>query len=641
MTTSTDVMEHIGDVDLLLPRRIQAGLAANDRLKYYLTLLQSAVAAAQTPHRDHPNLRDARDASGVTDVSFDEVIAQSRLLGDGCVVVPSAGRIRQLVFHDLREMLAPIAAAAQVIPDLQDSVDRFDARLRALDASTPSFDADHVTPSAVDAMAASGAGPQDSVHQVVMDLHQQINRLQMRLPLRDIAGASTWGLGAEDEPSVAAFMAGLSRTAHLKFNHPGLETTATRVGGRLSIQNDLGTTDAHVVVVHVEGLAVTMIYSDVHRRRVDFLKSMLEDHNVVWADMAPGGPASPMMVVGRVDADSPAALQQFLALLASRLVFLIDWNRARKQLGRFVRKSDAVATLEWAAEHNVGHRAFLQCGGSELIYTAFERAATRHALAGGRLDAILGRTEANTFLRSVLHVASAGLTAGRSDRVIHDEVEARLLVHLAGGAHNGLSLVADHAAYLTSLAERVRRALLPGAGRAETAHGAQLAKRWEARADDLVRRQRQFQDSSHVGEMLRRILRYGDDAVDGLEEAAFLMTLVPEPTAEPSLQPLATLADLVLDGAREYVRCVERAKSLPGEHVGEFLAVVDRVLDAERAVDDVERQARATLLATSADFRELHVLSAVVRAFEQTADALAHSALAVRDYVISGMGDRA
>ena len=156
-----------------------------------------------------------------------------------------------------------------------------------LDSATPPFDGDRVTPAAVDTMTAARAGAQDTVHQLVMDLHHQINRLQMRLPMRDVSGASTWGLADDDEIAVRAFMEGLARTAAVKFDHPGLETSATRVGGRLSIQNDLGTTDAHVVVLHVDDLAVTVIYSDVHRRRVEFLKTMLDGHELVWEERRP------------------------------------------------------------------------------------------------------------------------------------------------------------------------------------------------------------------------------------------------------------------------------------------------------------------------------------------------------------------
>lgn len=642
MTTSIDVMEHIGDVDLLLPRRIQAGLSANNRLKYYLTLLQAAVAAARDPQRDVPALRETRIASGVTDATLDDVVARSRAGADGMILVPDAARIRQCVFADLREMLAPVQAAAQVAPDLQEVSDGAAARLQALEAATPAFDADLVTAAAVDALAAARTGGQDSVHQLVMDLHHQINRLQTRLPLRDIAGASTWGLNPGDDDLVRAFMEGLARTAALKFDHPGLETSATRIGDRLSIQNDLGTTDAHVVVLHVEQLTVTVIYSDIHRRRIEFLKTMLGQQGVTWDDVVPGTRGAPVLVTGRVTVDTDAALQQLLAFFASRLVFLIDWNRARKQLARFAGTPVAVAVLAWAAERGIGHRAFLQCGGAGLVYAAVARTASRGALAGGRLDEQLGRTDATVFLQSVLRLASAGLASGRSSRAIQDAIEAELRASLDRSAHNGLNLVADHASYVSTLAERVRRVLLrtaSGAGREEAERGAQLAKRWEARADDLVRRQRERCDPG-TGDGVWRILQHGDDAADGLEEAAFLLTLVPDDAAETCMRPLASLADAILDAARDYVRSVEHARALPpgrsGADLDECLAAVDRVVELERATDRAERQALATWLATTMDFRAFHVASAAARALEEAADALAHAALAVRDYALRG-----
>jgi hypothetical protein len=59
---------------------------------------------------------------------------------------------------------------------------------------------------------------------------------------------------------VEAFMRGLESTRKLKFGHPGLATTASRSGARLTIQNDIGETDAHVVVIAVEQDAVTVTY---------------------------------------------------------------------------------------------------------------------------------------------------------------------------------------------------------------------------------------------------------------------------------------------------------------------------------------------------------------------------------------------
>lgn len=47
-------------------------------------------------------------------------------------------------------------------------------------------------------------------------------------------------------------MRGVRRTrAYSKLDHPGLETAATRDGDRLLIQNDIGTNDAHVLVIQV------------------------------------------------------------------------------------------------------------------------------------------------------------------------------------------------------------------------------------------------------------------------------------------------------------------------------------------------------------------------------------------------------
>jgi hypothetical protein len=70
-------------------------------------------------------------------------------------------------------------------------------------------------------------------------------------------------------------MAGLNRTSPLKFNHPGLATTAAREGNKLAIQNDIGETDAHVIVIHVEGMTVNITCSDVHLERLQFMRNML------------------------------------------------------------------------------------------------------------------------------------------------------------------------------------------------------------------------------------------------------------------------------------------------------------------------------------------------------------------------------
>jgi hypothetical protein len=125
----------------------------------------------------------------------------------------------------------------------------------------------------------------DSLHLLVMDLHKELNVLQAALATESVEGAMTYGLADDDRELVAAFMQGVRRTAPLKFDHPGLGTTAARSGGVLVIQNDIGTTDAHVLVIRVDNLTVTTLYSDVHLQRLNFFASLFARWKVRWDDI--------------------------------------------------------------------------------------------------------------------------------------------------------------------------------------------------------------------------------------------------------------------------------------------------------------------------------------------------------------------
>ena len=50
------------------------------------------------------------------------------------------------------------------------------------------------------------------------------------------------------------------------------------------IQNDIGTTDAHVIVIHVEAENVTLTYSDVHPERLQFFCALFARFDVSWSN---------------------------------------------------------------------------------------------------------------------------------------------------------------------------------------------------------------------------------------------------------------------------------------------------------------------------------------------------------------------
>ncbi|MFX4717820.1 hypothetical protein ABTB07_23255, partial [Acinetobacter baumannii] len=76
-----------------------------------------------------------------------------------------------------------------------------------------------------------------------------------------------------------------------------------------------------------------------------------------------------------LEAPSAADRDAFLTAIGGSLVFLIDWNKARKLLRNWVSRDDAARILEWAARHRIGHRAFLELGGGELLGAAVRNAA--------------------------------------------------------------------------------------------------------------------------------------------------------------------------------------------------------------------------------------------------------------------------
>lgn len=642
MPTKVRIIEQIGAKGLLLPELINRGLAAHDRLKYYMTLLQTATAHAHTPNQPTGNLREEREASGIADAMFDQIVPGTRSLAPDLYVIPSASKVIEQMFADLRQMVEPLHVAATTRVELRERLDAYQRRIDERISQTPHSDDDHVLSRTIDALTRRITNGQDSMHQLVMDLHWELNRLQSGVAMESVDGARAYGLTDADRPLVRAFMRGVNETAALKFDHPGLGTTATREGDRLSIQNDLGTSDAHVVVVHVSGLSATVIYTDTHRSRAVFLQRLLEGQNVQWETSGPAASGGYEMLVGRYTGQDQDDLEQYLTFLGSRLVFLLDWNRARKRLARFVKQTDAVMLLKWAADNNIGHCAFLQAGDIHLINTALERAAPVQMHVNCRLDELIGRDSANTFLMRVLAIVSAGLTSHRSLRLINDEIEAELLTYLETADQTVLSATADHAMLLSALSDRLRGALtlLKGQdGFDEVARTADVAKAWETRASEIVRRSSRLLEQTNDGHHLRRLLTEASTVSEMLEQAAFKLTLFPEQTDPKGVALLDDLADLVSQSTRAYVRCIADAREIrratTRSELERLLITVDRLADLEHESDTAQRVLETTLMRGRGDFRQLHVLSGTAHAFHQAIGSLARCSLIVRDYVLN------
>jgi pyruvate,orthophosphate dikinase len=636
------IIATLGESELLLPDLVGRALSANDRVKYLLTLLQSARAAADG-EADGSDLREERLASGVSDVGLDRVVHASVRREDGTYAIPGGSELVRGAFGEVETMLVPLGVAGM------EASDQLDKRLHELGQAVQP-DGDAITAQDIARLTAGRRRDQDSLHLVVMDAHRELNRLAGRLATESIAGALVYGIEAGDRPLVGAFARGVERTQRLRFNHPGLGTVATRSGDALVVQNDIGETDAHVVVVKVIDRAVTVIYTDVHLPRLLFFQRMLARHEIHWEDTRSRGSGAASddlyhLAVGRLEADSQDALEAFLELLGSRMVFLIDWNRARKRLRGLVGNRAAVELLDWAAKREHGHMAFLLAGGDRLVYDALNFATGRGTRAGESLIDVLGGPAAISYLRAVLHVCSEGLLAGRSLSLVGDEVRAELIGYVRTARQELLDLIGAHAELVVAIGEAARDALEqaalqhPSRDRSDVAR---LARDWEQRADELVNDVRGACARDEDQVPFLDLVREADDVADALEEATYSWSLLPQGRVSGEvLNKSQRMIALVLDAARSHMRAVHLAREVqrgsPSEDMDSFLEATHRIVALERDTDEARREVQTALVREVDAAGELFVLAQATQACEEAADALMRAAHLLQRQVLGNV----
>jgi uncharacterized protein Yka (UPF0111/DUF47 family) len=648
MAAKTQIVDFLGDKALVLPALLDEAIAGNERAKYVLSLLQLAASNADNPQQAAaPTLRSEREACGIGDAAFDRSVAESVSDGHGNYHIPGARRLVAAFDEAMVAMLSPLALLADTSEQAAALHDEYRQRLERLTRARPAIVDDMVSQETIASMTSGRPAAGDGFHLLIMDLHKELNRLQADISSEEIDGAQAYGISEADRPSIAAFMRGVKKTAALKFDHPGLATTAARAGGALLIQNDLGTTAAHVLVVRVSQTEVVFTHTDVHAQRLRFFQSLFDGTGTQWNEVRSHQSAAIAkgdlfyVARGHFTAPDSAALCAFLERLGSRLVFLIDWNRARKRLRLLVPNDTAVKILRWAADHEFGHRAFLVMGGERLVYDALEQAVKTPLRYGEPLHEMIGTEVAQEYLCYVLQTSAAGLLKGQSPALIRDQVRAELFNHFRSAEQRLLADISRHAGIIMQLAGRLRGGLRRGVagGGDALAQNAAQAKLAETRADEIVRETRLTVRRIPGMEIFGQILQVADDAADDLEDAAFLAGLLGgcgSPAALPT--PLLALADCVFEGGQVFQRAVGAAQHVhrggARENMQQFLEAVDRIVTIEHQTDEQERAVTVALVGSATDCRQLHLVSGIANHLESAADALLRASLMLRDHVM-------
>jgi uncharacterized protein Yka (UPF0111/DUF47 family) len=493
----------------------------------------------------------------------------------------------------------------------------------------------------------SGTTGNDSLHRFVMDLHKLLNGLAAHHAEDVIAGAHVYGLVLQDRPAIEAFMRGVEATRKLKFGHPGLTTTAARTNARLTIQNDIGETDAHVVVIAVESDAIVVTYTDVHLTRAKFFAGLFKGFSVEWSGLerkSVAGLADDgvfFLITGRYRFANDQSRDGFLEAVGASLVFLIDWNKARKLLRGWVSKNDAVQILDWAARHRCGHRGFLELGGSEFLAEAVRHAASNRIGFGEQLDRVLGRDAAVDFLKTVLRVAAEALLQGSSIRQARDRIEADLVRHLQRVDIALLTIVIRQAGLAREIAVDIAHYLA-----ARRMHRqcdgdalAQRARHIEEKADRIAIEARAEITRLDADRNIERLVNQIENAIDELEQAAFVASLLPSELKNELIDPLDELCAAVVSGTGAAAMGIAAAAEVPEGHrvdSEDALAAVARLLHAEHQGDAAEREVTARILSSSSyDLKTALSVIELARALERATDRLAAFGHALREHVLA------
>ena len=389
-----------------------------------------------------------------------------------------------------------------------------------------------------------------------------------------------------------------------------------------------------MVVIAVEADAVTVTYTDVHLVRAKFFTGLFRNLPVEWSGLdrksaeGLGDDGAFYLVTGRFHGRRRQGARRFSRGSRRFARFPDRLEQSAQGATPWISKADAVRVLDWAARHRFGHRGFLELGGGELVAAAVHHATPTRIGFGERLDRALGRDAAIDFLKTVLRICAEALLEGGSVRLARDRIEADLVRHLQRLDGLLLAIVVRQAGLAREIAAGIAQFIAEQqAGRPfDRAALAARARRIEEKADKIAIEARNEIARFDADASIELLVNRAEQAIDELEQAAFISSLVPDAIAPDLLGPLAALCAAAVEGAEAAATGAACAADVPEGHnidAEDALAAVGRLIEAEHKADAAERAVTKTVLGGDFDLKSGLSVLELARAVERSTDQLA------------------
>jgi uncharacterized protein Yka (UPF0111/DUF47 family) len=227
-------------------------------------------------------------------------------------------------------------------------------------------------------------------------------------------------------------------------------------------------------------------------------------------------------------------------------------------------------------------------------------------------------------------------------RLVRDRIEADLVRHLERVDSALLAIVIRQTGLAREIASEIAR-YLAGQQVGRSKDGAALAthaRRIEEKADRIAIEARNEIARLEAGPAVEQLVNRVEEAIDELEQAAFIASIMPAGVTADVFKPLADLCSAAVSAAEAAGSGVDAAAEVPeGKRIDaeDALAAVSRLIDLEHLADAAERE--VTTLVLRGDLALAASLSVLelARAIERATDRLASFGHLLRQHVLADL----